>query len=116
MALIEQNHRQCPPTSPAGLSADSPVIQPEKSNIDTFGICGGVASNEFLQKMMKESCEKKGLRLVFPPPTLCTDNGAMIAGLGYHMMKKKQFFSPTEENFFLLQVNPKKVRQKGFLK
>ena len=29
--------------------------------------------------------ETHGAQLMVPPPDLCTDNGAMIAGLAYHL-------------------------------
>jgi N6-L-threonylcarbamoyladenine synthase len=32
---------------------------------------------------MTEACDAAGLRLFYPPPALCTDNGAMIAAAGY---------------------------------
>lgn len=47
---------------------------------------GGVTNNQTLRALMKESCR---LPLFFPPPGLSLDNGAMIAGLGYHRFKEK---------------------------
>ena len=42
---------------------------------------GGVTANLMLrQEMMRRS----GLPCLIPPPVLCTDNGAMIAGCAYH--------------------------------
>lgn len=40
---------------------------------------GGVANNSFFRKLLLESLD---IPLYFPSPQLCTDNAAMIAGLG----------------------------------
>ena len=55
---------------------------------------GGVSANSYLRKA---AGELKGLRSFFPPMNLCTDNGAMIAGLGYHFLKDG-FHSGWNEN------------------
>lgn len=46
---------------------------------------GGVAANSYLRKRLRES---KDLQAYYPPEILCTDNGAMIAGLGYEYLKR----------------------------
>jgi N6-L-threonylcarbamoyladenine synthase len=43
---------------------------------------GGVAANDALRRAMARYCGEAGLKLVIPPPKLCTDNGAMIAWAG----------------------------------
>ena len=43
---------------------------------------GGVAANSLLRSELK-SLERSGYTVTFPSLRLCTDNGAMIAGLGY---------------------------------
>jgi len=48
----------------------------------TVAVTGGVAANSRLRAMMAEACGRRGLRLVIPPPVLCTDNAAMIAAAG----------------------------------
>jgi len=47
---------------------------------------GGVAQNKALFKMCQESLN---LPLIFPPADLCSDNGAMIAGLGFYKYVEK---------------------------
>jgi N6-L-threonylcarbamoyladenine synthase len=44
---------------------------------------GGVVANSRLRERMAEEAERRRLRLLFPSPELCTDNGAMIASAGY---------------------------------
>lgn len=43
---------------------------------------GGVAANDAIRRALTRFCAESGLRLVSPPPELCTDNGAMIAWAG----------------------------------
>lgn len=56
-----------------------------KKNVPELGtivISGGVASNEELRTNFKAFASQQGLRVVFPPPSHCTDNGVMIAWAG----------------------------------
>jgi N6-L-threonylcarbamoyladenine synthase len=49
-------------------------------------ISGGVAANSRLKALAQERCDAAGLTLRVPKPKLCTDNGAMIAALGGHLV------------------------------
>ncbi|HEY8454325.1 MAG TPA: tRNA (adenosine(37)-N6)-threonylcarbamoyltransferase complex transferase subunit TsaD [Actinopolymorphaceae bacterium] len=49
-------------------------------------IGGGVAANSRLRAMTEERCAEAGIRLRVPRPGLCTDNGAMVAALGAHLV------------------------------
>jgi N6-L-threonylcarbamoyladenine synthase len=51
--------------------------------IDTLVIGGGVAANSRLRALAAERCAAAGIRLRVPRPGLCTDNGAMVAALGW---------------------------------
>ncbi len=44
---------------------------------------GGVAANSYLRQRM---AGEEGLEVIFPSLKLCTDNAAMVAGLGYHSL------------------------------
>ncbi|MDC7226909.1 MAG: tRNA (adenosine(37)-N6)-threonylcarbamoyltransferase complex transferase subunit TsaD [Spirochaetales bacterium] len=46
---------------------------------------GGVAANSYLRSMLRD---KNNLEVYFPSMELCTDNAAMVAGLGYHYLKR----------------------------
>jgi N6-L-threonylcarbamoyladenine synthase len=54
--------------------------------MDTLLIGGGVAANSRLRALAQERCDTAGLRLRVPRPKLCTDNGAMVAALGAHLL------------------------------
>lgn len=57
----------------------------DDTGLTTVVAGGGVAANSRLRELLGE---QKGLTCVFPPLKLCTDNGAMIAGLGYHYLAR----------------------------
>jgi len=52
-----------------------------------LAVGGGVACNTRLREKMTARAAKEGVTCYFPPPKFCTDNAAMIAGLGYHLYK-----------------------------
>ena len=49
---------------------------------DTLVVAGGVGANKRLRGKLQAMCEQRGGRACFPRPSLCTDNGAMIAFAG----------------------------------
>ncbi|MEW2591390.1 tRNA (adenosine(37)-N6)-threonylcarbamoyltransferase complex transferase subunit TsaD [Micromonospora aurantiaca] len=56
------------------------------SGIDTLVIGGGVAANSRLRAMAEQRAGGHGIRVRTPRPKLCTDNGAMVAALGSHLV------------------------------
>jgi len=52
-------------------------------------LSGGVACNRRLRARMKEAAEAAGLGYVCPPVSLCTDNAAMVAGLGAVLLERQ---------------------------
>jgi N6-L-threonylcarbamoyladenine synthase len=53
-----------------------------KLDIGTVLMGGGVVANTRLRERMERDGGAAGLRVLFPPPELCTDNAAMIACVG----------------------------------
>ena len=49
---------------------------------NTLVLAGGVAANKSLERRLRETAEAEGIRYLYPPPRLCTDNAAMIACRG----------------------------------
>jgi len=45
-------------------------------------VAGGVSANRPLRERLAQAAQRDGFRVWFPPPALCTDNGAMIAFAG----------------------------------
>jgi N6-L-threonylcarbamoyladenine synthase len=55
----------------------------EDTGLTTVVAGGGVAANSCLRARLGE---REDLVSIFPPPELCGDNGAMIAGIGYRYL------------------------------
>lgn len=61
-----------------------------KDEIKTLVVSGGVAANQFLMKVLTSFLEVRGfgkIKIVAPPPYLCTDNAAMIGWAGIEMFE-----------------------------
>ena len=54
------------------------------TGLTTLAAGGGVAANS---RLRSECNALENVRVVFPSMELCTDNGAMIAGIGYHYLR-----------------------------
>jgi N6-L-threonylcarbamoyladenine synthase len=52
-----------------------------------LAVGGGVACNTRLREKLAARAAKEGVQVYFPPAKFCTDNAAMVAGLGYHLYK-----------------------------
>lgn len=51
-------------------------------SINCLVVSGGVASNHYVRIQLDKIAKKHNLKLVCPPPSLCTDNGVMVAWTG----------------------------------
>ena len=59
----------------------------QRTGMKTIVVGGGVACNSRLRARFAEEAAAHKLRAVFPPLALCVDNGAMIAGMGFPLLK-----------------------------
>jgi N6-L-threonylcarbamoyladenine synthase len=64
------------------------VLACSEHGVNTLVIGGGVAANSRLRSMAEERCAAAGITLRVPRPSLCTDNGAMVAALGTAMVAR----------------------------
>ena len=54
----------------------------DAAGCDTLVVAGGVGANTRLRAKLQADARRRGGRVCFPRPALCTDNGAMIAWAG----------------------------------
>ncbi|XP_033473010.2 tRNA N6-adenosine threonylcarbamoyltransferase, mitochondrial [Epinephelus lanceolatus] len=65
------------------------------SSSPTLVLSGGVASNQYIRKVLTIITDTTGLRLICPPAKFCTDNGVMIAWNGVERLREgKGILSP----------------------
>lgn len=66
----------------------------EERRLPAIAIGGGVASNSELRRRISMLAERRGVRAVIPPARLCVDNGAMVAGLAWAVLRDEGPSSP----------------------
>lgn len=62
----------------------------DEDEVKTLVVSGGVAANKFLMHVLRSFLDVRGfqsMEIVAPPPSLCTDNAAMIAWAGIEMFE-----------------------------
>ena len=60
----------------------------QERQICTITLSGGVAANSALREILIQEAGQSGIQVFYPPLILCTDNGAMIAGVAYHLYQQ----------------------------
>lgn len=64
------------------------AVKHHNLSIENFVCSGGVSSNLYLRKMLKEQLEPIGIKnFYFPEPRLCTDNATMIGWAGIELFE-----------------------------
>lgn len=58
------------------------------TGVKAVAVAGGVACNSRLRARLTEQMGPEGVRVFFPRPAYCTDNGAMIAVAGFYRLIK----------------------------
>lgn len=61
-----------------------------QTNLQRLVVAGGVAANTWLRDKLDNMAIEQGVTLYYPRPSFCTDNGAMIAYLGYRRLNLGQ--------------------------
>jgi N6-L-threonylcarbamoyladenine synthase len=57
-----------------------------QEGLSALAVVGGVSANSRLRALLTERAAQAGIRLALPPMRYCTDNAAMIARVGRHML------------------------------
>ncbi len=60
----------------------------QRTGLRTIVVGGGVAANRRLRQRLADEGQVKGLTVVIPPPGLCVDNGAMVAGCAFETLRQ----------------------------
>ena len=55
--------------------------------VRSLALCGGVACNSSLRAKLSDAAQKQAIPLYVAPPRYCSDNAAMIAGLGSQLLR-----------------------------
>ena len=71
----------------------------EETGCTTFCIGGGVAANKALRDSYITAMTRKGIHVVLPPQTACTDNAAMIALVALDRYNDKNYMSLADDAF-----------------
>jgi len=70
---------------------DKTLDAAKKAEVQTILLAGGVAANTRLRAELTEKAAKMSCRVICPPPILCTDNAAMVAGAAYYKYLRSAF-------------------------
>jgi N6-L-threonylcarbamoyladenine synthase len=75
--------------------ADKAVQAARQTRIENIVLAGGVAANPRLRECLLKKGAEEQLKIFLPPLEFCTDNAAMIALAGYHLLPQ----NPTPASF-----------------
>ncbi len=71
----------------------------KKYEVGRLLVGGGVAANSYLRSELIRRCEEENIKLILADVSLCTDNAAMVGGLGYHKYRARLFARLDEEAY-----------------
>ena len=66
---------------------ENTIIAARNVRANVITLAGGVAANSLLRNYLTKEAEKNNMKVYYPSPVLCTDNGAMIASAAYYEYK-----------------------------
>jgi N6-L-threonylcarbamoyladenine synthase len=67
--------------------------------LNALVVCGGAARNTQIRQMMEDLAREHTVEAIFPPLSLCTDNGVMVAWAGVERLKRGLSDDPRTARF-----------------
>jgi len=90
------------------------IAAAEQTGVQKVVVGGGVAANSALRAGLQQACRQAGCELHLTPLEYCTDNAAMIAALGYHLLQAEKLADLwLEPKAGLLRPALRRCRQRG---
>ena len=77
----------------------------ESHNYKTLVMAGGVSANSELRTRMQAECDKRGIKLYYPPLKYCGDNAAMVGVQGYYEYQSGNIADATLNATATLPIN-----------
>lgn len=74
-----------------------------QEGLSALAVVGGVSANSRLRALLTERAAQAGIRLALPPMRYCTDNAAMIARVGRHVLLTERH---SLQNFRSFDIQP----------
>ena len=71
----------------------------EAYGLNKISVSGGLAASRKLRLAFEAESARKGVKLFYPPPNLCTDNAAMVTCLAAHRYEAELFDDLTLDAF-----------------
>ena len=63
------------------------MLAVDKASVEKLLAGGGVLANGVLRQRLQQACDRNGVSLHLADQNYCTDNAAMIAAQGYHLLR-----------------------------
>lgn len=70
---------------------DKSLLASRQYKTGTIMLAGGVAANRLLRDELARRAAEERVRVIYPPPVLCTDNAAMVACAAYYKYRRGDF-------------------------
>ena len=82
------------------------------AGVNRLALAGGVSANSCLRESIRLECEKYGIEMCVPAPSLCTDNAAMIGSAAYYEFINGNTAGPDLNAYPSLKLGEKCINKK----